>query len=64
MGEFLSFFERKAYLCVVIAETTLNSVRWNILPLVRRSCQSYILVVFQLLDKQIAMFVREEKEYP
>ena len=37
MGEFLSFFERKAYLCVVIAETTLNSVRWNILPLVRSS---------------------------
>jgi len=37
MGEFLSFFERKAYLCVVIAETTLNSVRRNILPLVRSS---------------------------
>ena len=37
MGEFLSFFERKAYLCVVIAETTLNSVRQNILPLVRSS---------------------------
>ena len=36
----------------------------SILPLVRRSCRSYILAIPQLPERQSTMFLGKGKEYP